>query len=248
LRTNNAIFCTVIQFSALNLGGDFLELAIKYNNDRVFWYRNWTDLHESNRWDEDIKPYLLYLLLVGPTLIAARHNERTRFDPDPAAHMSMITKALCLAWSRVNRYLDLLIGDPTYSQLLLNNILSGVPSTGTALHSSTPVAALRAIVAQQNLPNDVSNGLHLAIDNVYRIRLSMIRAEQDNAASHPPNNINRFLPAWLSVNSSLPEAFWDCVSVANPHKNLPHHSLPLGRPLSPRWKCLVVQRHGYPVV
>jgi hypothetical protein len=115
LRTNNAIFCTVIHFSALNLGGDYLDLAIKYNNDRVYWYRYWTDLHESNRWDEDIKPYLLYLLLVGPTLVAACHNERTRFAPDPAAHMSMITKSLCLAWSRVNCYLDLLIGDLNYS-------------------------------------------------------------------------------------------------------------------------------------
>jgi hypothetical protein len=77
--------------------------------------------------------------------------------------------------------------------------------------------ALRAIVAQQHLHSDVSNGLHLAIDNIYRIRLSMMRAEQDNAAGHPPNNINRFIPAWLSVNSSLPIAFWDYVFVQDPH-------------------------------
>ena len=36
LDTNNAIFCTVVQYLALSMGNEFVDLALKYHEDRNY--------------------------------------------------------------------------------------------------------------------------------------------------------------------------------------------------------------------
>jgi hypothetical protein len=88
LKTNNVIFCTALQFAALNNG--LYLVANDYNRLRIESYREWTEKHTEDNWPEDAKIYLLYLLLLGPTLVAMTQSNITRFNPDPAAHLAMV--------------------------------------------------------------------------------------------------------------------------------------------------------------
>ncbi|KAG9518375.1 hypothetical protein KCU93_g8447, partial [Aureobasidium melanogenum] len=211
----NAIFCAVMQFAALNKGATHINIANKYNAKRHYFYRQWTDSHTTSSWPEDVKPYLLYLLLLGPTLVAMNKSPNTRFNRNPAVHMAMINRALCIAWGRVTQHLDLVPEDSVYSKLLSSNLLKGVPITGENLDTAKPVVALRAVLDKQGLSQEANKNLYLAITNSYRVLAAMICADGE-VEDGRPNDINRWIPAWLSVNSDFNDDFWNAVNVDDP--------------------------------
>jgi hypothetical protein len=81
----------------------------------------------------------------------------------PAAYIATITQSFCIAWSKINNHLDIIMDDGIYRKLLSSNLTSCIQLTGANLHQFEPVTRMRAVVAKQDgLQDEVKSGLSVA--------------------------------------------------------------------------------------